>query len=420
MLGYQDDFLDPGNDQLRVAPPTFLPLLQGEVLQSENLDAGVFLHYPNYTLVMNKVLRSCVYAAANMDQVKRVSGLKGRSWRFDTRVGHQFQLDNEYYRDRDGEPNLYDRGHVAPRAGIAWGENKIEAKHASDETYYWTNATLQHRFFNGDEWEALESWVRNFKDGANERLTVFTGPIYSDVNLFIRPQGEPPAPVPSAFFKVLVFRHRDCPDVLSVRAFIIPQSPEVIADDEGWRPSMLQRYQVSVRQIEELTGLKFPPEIPAANPMFFEAGAEAAKVGVDAFPEMHEVNTDTDIIDPGQPRVGEQRPVSGLFIMAALVNPAGKESQEEWVSVVNLGPTTASLNGLVLRDKADRKKALTGALDPGETLKVHPLKPVRLVNDDGLIQLTTKDGRILDVVAYGRTEAKREGHIISFMTKRVR
>jgi endonuclease G, mitochondrial len=85
--------------------------------------------------------RQPIVVASNINQGKLVDIKRGR-WSTDSRVG-EFQLDNAYYVD-----NPWDRGHLARRSSMAWGDSKEAAKRASDGTMKYTNATLQHENLN--------------------------------------------------------------------------------------------------------------------------------------------------------------------------------------------------------------------------------------------------------------------------------
>lgn len=45
-------------------------------------------------------------------------------------------------------------GHLARRSSLAWGETARDAKRASDATFFFSNATLQHENFN-NEWVSV-------------------------------------------------------------------------------------------------------------------------------------------------------------------------------------------------------------------------------------------------------------------------
>lgn len=407
MVGYDPDFIG-----IHVPLPGFQPSLIGDVLRSDRLRDDVFADYLNYTVVTSARLRSPIYAALNIDQTRLHSVPRRRRWDLDTRIGDAYQLDNDYYYD-----NRWDRGHMARRASASWGASKNDARKASDDTFYYSNAALQWDVLNQDEWLGLEDWVRTLDDDANNRISEISGPIYQGDNRHVTPGRRPPAPIPSAFFKVIYFRHRDAPDKLSVRAFYMPQDAETMRDRSGWRLQNLQRYQVSVREIEELTGLDFPEAVGAANPIYFTDSPEAREHGVVRFPEVNEVDIAEDIIDPGQQRMALAGPDTGVFILAAMVNPEGDEREGEWISIANLSDEPIDMAGWTLRDTLGREHAIDGVAGPGEAIRIQPVGAIRLANGKaGSISLFDANGARVQRVFYTGEESKSEGRPVVFLT----
>lgn len=213
----------------------------------------------------------------NVDQEK-IRRSDREKWNTDPRVGDS-QLDNDYYRNND-----WDRGHLVQRASASWGDTDRAAQQASDDTMFYTNCALQHENLNQDEWLALEDWVNFLEDDSTNKISVFSGPIYGDAAAgarFVRPNrgGGEAAEVPAAFFKVVVFIDKS--RRLAVRAFVMVQDRLALSDKSGARSRMfdLQAYQVTVTMIMRETGLVFPEEVVQANPLFFNPGPEAERVG---------------------------------------------------------------------------------------------------------------------------------------------
>lgn len=408
-MAYEIDFLGGG---VRAPLPDFGPGLEGEIVRSDQLRDGVYADYPTYTLVMNARRRSAAFVALNIHQ-RKLGGEGSRSWTFDTRMEHGHQLNDDYYLH-----NVWDRGHMAMRASAAWGDSRAERNRNSRETYYWTNSVLQHQWLNRDEWVGVENWVRTLEQDDNDRVCSISGPIYGDVNTYVEPQGRTPAPVPGAFFKVVMFRHRDTPDALSVRAFIVPQNAVTMRATGDWRMADLQTYQVPVRLIEQYTNLVFPEEVVQANPLFFEDADGAARVGVAALPEIREIDADANIVDPGQTRGDEERSRAPVRLLAAMVNPVGSEAAGEWVSLANLGPAPISLEGWKLRDHEGRECALEGTLEVGTARRIQPVARMRLTNRaNGSITLLDDGARRVDRAYWKREESRREGETVVFLTQ---
>ncbi|MEM9089312.1 MAG: DNA/RNA non-specific endonuclease [Cyanobacteria bacterium P01_F01_bin.53] len=423
MDGYNPTFL--GNDT-PLPLPSFSPSLVGNVLNRLELRDGIYADYVHYTIVMNRERRSPILAALNINQNLIKGARRKRGWDIDTRIGAEFQLDNDYY-----VANPWDRGHLARRSSISWGETAREAKKASDSTFFFPNATLQHENFNQDEWLALEDWVKELMLDEDGKITEFTGPIYGDFGRMISPAGRRPAETPSAFFKVVCFINKDTKE-LDVRAFIMFQDREALRDKTGNRFFNFQRYQVTVSEIESLTGIDFDDQIYEKNPLLFNENEEAQKtLNIPEFPERIEVDVPDEMVAKDDVRefaVDREVPV---FIAAAMVNAKGDERENEWISIINLDDKEVDLTGWTISDKRNGTLELSTALkkkervlQPGEAVRIQPVEPVILSNRSGVITLfdqpakKSKQGRRIDRVHYTKAQASQEGVPIRFDTLR--
>ena len=418
--GYDPKFL--GSDII-LPVPTFAPSLAGDVLHSNRLEDEIFAHYVNYSIITHRIKRSPIIACLNIDQNQLKSVPRRGGWNIDTRIGAEFQLDNDYYRH-----NPWDRGHLARRASLAWGKTTREAKRASDETFYYSNASLQHENFNQDEWLALENWVFDLKLDSNGKITVFTGPVYGEFSRTITPPGRETALIPGGFFKVVCFVNRETQQ-LDVRAFLMFQDEVALADKKGHQILNFQNYQVTITEIENLTGLEFDDEIYEKNPLIFNENPEKQEqLNIEQLPERIEIDEPEEMIAATEPRdsiADDQVPV---FIIAALVNPSGDERQEEWVSIINLSNEAINLDGWMLSNTKHEPLHLNTVLNqsqrilqPGETVKIQPLSPVMLSNQGGVISLyeqpqpNQSKGRRVDRVHYTKEAAQQQGMILQFL-----
>ncbi len=258
MNGYNPSFIG-----IHLPLPTIRPARSADILQAASLAQATLAEYPHYVVVTDKRRRSPAYVALHIDQTLKKTATGSTHWRIDSRVGEDHQLDNAYY---EGDDNPWDRGHMAHRESATWGETPREAREASDETYYYSNSTLQHENLNRDEWVALEEWILELDLALNGRLTVFTGPIYGEFIRTIRPTGRPQADIPSGFFKVLCFVNKNT-HALEVRAFLVHQDEDALRDKRGRKAFNFQKYQVTIREIEQLTHLDFADKIYDGNPL---------------------------------------------------------------------------------------------------------------------------------------------------------
>jgi endonuclease G len=418
MMGYDPDFL---GSEINLPLPEFSPAIVGNVLNKPELRDGIYADYVNFTIVMNRIRRSPIVAALNIDQNLLKNVPRKRDWSLDTRVGAEFQLDNDYYQER-----RWQRGHLARRASAAWGETSREAKKASDATFFYPNATLQHENFNPDEWLALENWVKDLTLDNNDRITEFTGPIYGEFGRIVAPVGREPAESPSGFFKVICYIGRD--RQLAVRAFIMYQDLDAIADPFGKRLFNFQRYQVTISEIEALTGLDFDDRIYEQNPLFFNENETARQeLNIQNFPEQIPVDEPLEMIAEGEVRDTITQSESSVVIAAAMVNPTGNERQNEWISLVNFSASEVDLNGWTLSDDKRESLQISKAiasnrriLRSGESIRIQPVEPLMLDNKGGTISLFespnngTKRGRRIDRVRYTGQQASMEGVPIIF------
>ncbi|CZF86904.1 DNA/RNA non-specific endonuclease [Grimontia marina] len=258
--------------------PVSLPRL-GESLLEVAWEYGEPLHYEHFSLVMNRETKMAFYTAHNIDRQTLMS-LKRARWKLDPRVDIDYQAGPEVYKN-----NVWDRGHMVRRAAITWG-SRPEASQANRDSFFYTNANLQHAKFNQDEWLELENWLLEEED-LDDKLSVFTGPINT-----INDQPYRGTYIPSAFWKVIVFTKGG---ELQCRAFLMKQS-EFWDDHDGRNTLNLESYQVSLTQITELTDLYFQQALYDTNPMFYSTNNFTTSNDIDT-PEMRPIESPTDIVD---------------------------------------------------------------------------------------------------------------------------
>lgn len=307
MAGYDPYFLGP---DFQVPLPTFSDDLVRDVLTAAEIPTtefqdGYYTRYIHYSVATNTRRRQPIIVALNIDQAL-LKPVERCGWTVDKQVG-DYQLDNRYY-----QLNEYDRGHLARRSSSAWGETEEEAAEASRATMVYSNATLQHASFNQDEWLHLESWVQRLELDATDHVSVFSGPIYTTRRGITKFIGDPPAQIPTAFFKVVCFVSKS--GALSTRAFIVAQDRQAISDKNArTRKLNLGAYQVPVSVIEEETGIIFDDVVKEGNPLGYVGDPE------DEFgeiPEIIAVTSETTMTTPGEKNGETAYP--GVFILSKL------------------------------------------------------------------------------------------------------
>lgn len=140
----------------------------------------------------------------------------------------------------------FDRGHMAPNHAIAL----LYGEQAQAQTFLMSNIIPQAPDLNRKVWRDLEARILRSYASRFGEVWVVTGPVY--------PQGQAPdilgegVAIPEACFKIVIDEHEKG---LRAQAFIIPQN---VTGDEP--PA---QFLVSIREIENRTGLDFLPDLPA-------------------------------------------------------------------------------------------------------------------------------------------------------------
>lgn len=142
--------------------------------------------------------------------------------------------------NKDYSKSGYDKGHLAPAADMAWSVESMK------ESFYFTNISPQIPSFNRGIWKKLEELVRVWAI-ENEHIYVITGPILTSDSTNI---GNNKVTVPEAFYKVIL--DYTLPEIKAI-AFIIP-------NQKGEKT--LYEYAVSIKEVEEATGIDFFPQLP--------------------------------------------------------------------------------------------------------------------------------------------------------------
>lgn len=130
----------------------------------------------------------------------------------------------------------YTRGHLVPAGDMGFDSTAMR------ETFFMSNMSPQLRQLNNGIWRELEETVRDwaFKYG---ELYIVSGPVLNKPIKTIGRRNK--VAVPEAFYKALLI---NTPGKKSAVGFVIPH-------ELSERP--LKEYMVSVREVEELTGIDF-------------------------------------------------------------------------------------------------------------------------------------------------------------------
>jgi endonuclease G len=233
--GYQENFLGE-----LVVP---WPRPMGRRLQDVQLlaDGKDKLAYTHFSVMMSRYRRIAMCVGVNISGIESVKIERTPDqWAFDGRLPVENQVGEDLYAD-----NLLDRGHLVRREDPNWGP---DAETANEDTFHFTNCSPQMAAFNQKTWLSLEDYILQNTRRWQERVTVFSGPVFRDDDREYRG-----VLIPSAYWKVIVFLSDDGRP--SATAYMIDQSRELGVLEAAF--GRFKTYQRSIARIEELTDLDF-------------------------------------------------------------------------------------------------------------------------------------------------------------------
>lgn len=247
--------------------PTFLATVDVPVLDPPDApdDPGPVaqpLDYAHFTVRMHPTRRLAWWVGWNIDGLRLFPSesitRSGERFRLDPRIPADAQTGEVAYADND-----LDRGHIARRSDLLWGDLE-EAKQANSDSFHFTNITPQHQDFNqsgrGGTWGLLENAVLALDGLQDRRLTLFAGPVLAADDPLYRGVVQ----LPVEHWKVVVYR---LDWRLQSKAFLLSQN----LDDLGERAAIdflddFDTYLVGLDLLEERTGLTFS-SLAAAAPL---------------------------------------------------------------------------------------------------------------------------------------------------------
>lgn len=243
--GYEEEFLGTGEKHVPLPALSSALMENAAPVQGKERSRGIgkyVLDYTHFSIVMNKDRRLAYYTAVNIDGTQEVAvRRRGTRWKTDPRIKSNHQIDNYLYRH-----NRLDRGHSVRRLDPVWGSFDV-AKQANGDTFHYTNAYPQHERLNQKEWLSLEDYLLKNINKSDQKLTVFTGPVFTDCDPVYRG-----IRIPQKFWKVAAMVHQG---KLVATAYRLGQ--EQFMDDLEFVIGPYKSYQVPILEIEQLTGLSF-------------------------------------------------------------------------------------------------------------------------------------------------------------------
>jgi len=246
--GYDPLFL---GEDYRIDLPKLSEAMEEDSTKMKN--GSNILNYVHFSVVMRQSRGLAYFTAVNIDGNQTYGETIPRKdkWSFDSRIPRSHQYGNEVYVNND-----FDRGHLVRRLDPVWGEAEI-ARQADADTFYFTNCAPQHKKLNQKTWLRLEEYILNNADTHNLQISVFTGPVFDDSEDH---QYREDYQIPNEFWKVVVMVRTD--GELSVTAYVQSQkdyTKELIEREakEAFFYDRFETYQVSLKSVEQMTGLDF-------------------------------------------------------------------------------------------------------------------------------------------------------------------
>ncbi len=245
-IGYNPNFL-PGNT---VNIPKLSTTNENNAYKKNGSSTTSYTHF---SLALSKIRRFAYWVAWNIDggSIKKLSR-DGIPFILDPNVPASFQVGDALYKN-----NRLDRGHIARRADLLWG-NLAEAQKANVDSFFFTNMTPQMDNFNqgskGGIWGKLEDAVFEDTKVQDLRVSVFGGPIFNTDDRVYRG-----VKIPREFFKVIAFVENS---KLKAKGFILTQNLNQL---EAFDLDEFKVYEAQLNEIEDRCGFKFPDNLKASD-----------------------------------------------------------------------------------------------------------------------------------------------------------
>lgn len=219
---------------------------------------GKYIHHSRHSLLFNQERGFAFVSAHNIDgATMSPAQFTDRDFDEDPKIQPaSLQVDNNrgYRQSPDGVfgPNPWDRGHLARRKSLSWGD-EAEASIAELESDFWSNIAPQHGNLHDDAWGKIEDWMLERVESDGRRACVFTGPVFTeDDPEHKNGSNEVPIRIPAGFWKVITV---ELNGAMRSAGFLVWQRDY---DSEEPLPFAPVLEQVRLTTIEVLTGLTFP------------------------------------------------------------------------------------------------------------------------------------------------------------------
>lgn len=183
---------DPGGNLTKTSGWLELPAMDDADLKYYSHSFEMYgKTYRNYSFGYSEKDYLAVWVAYPLCKLYTNGSYSNSDWMANPSVDTDVQPD---FSRSFGFSSGYERGHQ-----IANADRKC-CREANQQTYYFTNATLQHKNFNGKIWANLEGRLRTAA-GSSDTLYVVTGCVVPENPDYISDYQGHKVPVPSGYFK---------------------------------------------------------------------------------------------------------------------------------------------------------------------------------------------------------------------------
>jgi endonuclease G len=239
--------------------PTFVKSRMDDLA---SLEEKIEIPYCHFSTWLSKQRKYPLCVAWNIDG-SQFNRLKRVSFRTDRRGNlEEFQLTNDIYAN-----NPFDKGHIARRADLCWG-NPQEARQGNYDSFYYTNIAPQHEAFNqsdntdadpdGGIWGRLENTLLDTEHPHQLRISLIAGPVFGPKDRWFEQVNER-CLIPDNFWKVVAYTD-DTDQKEKVYAFLLTQ-PALIKDltiPQGLDLEPWLWARITLQDLEAMTGVRFP------------------------------------------------------------------------------------------------------------------------------------------------------------------
>lgn len=239
-MGYQPNFLSGHSVPLPIPSAR---------IKTQAFEEGEFVHHSKHSLMFNEERGFAICAAHNIDgETLGEDQLSNRSFKADPKIR---PTTIQVLNDQGYKHNPWDRGHLARRKSLSWGETDEEIRTAELESDYYSNIVPQHENLHDDAWGEIEDWMLDRILDGQKRACVFTGPVLTPEDPVYQAPSQDPIQIPAGFWKIMVIL--DGGQIKSA-AFLVWQRDYDSDEPLSFSPIL---EQVRVTTIEMITGLSF-------------------------------------------------------------------------------------------------------------------------------------------------------------------